>query len=281
MKLESMFLFAIAAFFSCSESNVQKRSYTEADVEGYWATYDHIHTSWLSDEIRTNSQYQNHQSLIRLYNDVCGTIDSTFKVVDNVIMFKKYTAPDQFEWHSEYLIEFASNERLMLYDLVSEKSYWFYNLNSIPSSDERIDSLLLSPVRNGVAITFQADGLSERYIENDPNLIMCFSGSPNISESKFDPIWWRRLENLALRVDVNGMLTCRKRYFKPTLEFVNGELMESTPVVPPGNLVTIYTEGHVIMNGDGKHSTSAAFAALCMELEAFHWHRNAPPQFRL
>lgn len=276
-----MFLFAIVALFSCSESNVQKRSYTETDVEGYWATYDHIYTSWLSDEIRTNSQYQNHQSLIRLYNDVCGTVDSTFKVVDNIIMFKRYTAPDQYEWHSEYLIEFASNERLMLYNLVSKKSYWFYNLNSIPSSDERIDSLLLSPARNGVAITFQADGLSERYIENDPNLIICFSASPDISESKFDPIWWRRLENLALRVDVNGMLTCRNRYYRPTLEFVNGELIDSSPVIPSSYLVTIYTERHVITNGDGKYSTSAAFAALCMELEAFEWHRNAPSQFRL
>lgn len=143
---------------------MEKRIYTEKDIEGYWATYLTMHPSLLGERL-TNVPDSLKTNFLRLYNDLNGNVDTTYRVSHDTLLLRNldlnydyFIATRRFT--PSYQILFASEERLVLRSLASGEDITLYSLWQIAAdSQSRLDSIICIPLGGGIGLKWTADSL--------------------------------------------------------------------------------------------------------------------------
>jgi len=166
MKIVPLLILLVLAFSSCSEPQVEKRVYTEKDIEGYWATYPTLHPSVLAEQIAIGNDSIN-EPFLRLFNDVNGFPDTTFKVIgDSVFITERqdlfYNGKPEF--NLKYRIKSISNEKLELWELQTGQFITYYSLETLPENESELNKLEVNPFL-GSGFIWTRDSLYSIYHE--------------------------------------------------------------------------------------------------------------------
>lgn len=181
MKIATVALLVTVLLTSCGQPAPEKHTYTEKDVEGYWATYPTLHPSALADIIADSNAFIN-ESILRFYNDVNGFSDSTYFIKGDSIFVAQYGGwGEEFEakYLLKYRIRFASTDRLELLELKTGQFIRLYSLMTLPERNPKLEKLELNPLcdegfrwsRDSLTSTFNSDCTLGCYFGNRPRVV--------------------------------------------------------------------------------------------------------------
>jgi hypothetical protein len=215
---------------SCIDPPLEKRVYTEKDIEGYWATYPAIHRSELAATLADNSGITITHSLLRFYNDVCGIEDTIYKVCSDTIHLLEYDFSSRvYLFKPFYQIIFLSKERMCLQELGSGLQTTYYPLFSLTKTSDIFSSIVCYPPRGGYSAKVNHDSLSYFYTPYESDFYSShFHGQ--FKARRAEPLWIQRINELYARITSDQILFCRPK--PPRLIFLkdNIALYEPSPL---------------------------------------------------
>ncbi|MCK6639342.1 MAG: hypothetical protein L6Q81_04590 [Bacteroidia bacterium] len=208
MKLASMFLFAIVALFSCSESNVQKRSYTETDVEGYWATSSAINQAIWTDALKEYSGNFNTLDFLRLYNNACCRPDTIFTVREDTLYLQCFSLENRdYELKPQFKILFLSFDRMVLLHLATREEITYYSLASIPSSMDSLKKIKFYDRESSEWCLLTGDSI---HFALQDEVLIC-RHPPTMYHEKQCSEWYSRLAGLYSKLTSEEILFAKSR----------------------------------------------------------------------
>lgn len=148
----TILLLVFVSLFSCS-GNKKELTISEKDIEGYWVSGYLLHNSELSRTIASTSEKKPMIQLLRLKNSVNGFADTSYKVRDNILIYRT-ELPNLLGVEIGYrtggasqvfLITFFSKDRLILKDLKTLEETTYYNIKMIPASSENFVEISFGP----------------------------------------------------------------------------------------------------------------------------------------
>lgn len=213
MKIALSFFLAAVLLFSCDSSQPEKRTYTEKDIEGYWATNNAIQgTQWLDTLSIADGSI--NRSFLRFYNDACGMKDTVYHVSGDTVLMRKFDrSKGVLEFIPEYTIVFATKERIILKELSSGLEITYYSLFEIPASNAHVDLIHLEPPSGGTAMELRRDSLTyyRMPFSNDYHADT-IDPYPHTA-LKTDTAWFNRIDAMYARLSPEDILFARS---KPT-----------------------------------------------------------------
>jgi hypothetical protein len=196
------------AFSSCDDSVIQKRVYTEKDIEGYWATNAAIQNSQWTVAIAENSGKNVQSTFLRLYNEACCRPDTVYKVSNDTLFFPVFNLERRaYDFEPEFRIIFLSIERLVLQELDGGEEVTYYSLMTIPASGETLGTVKLFGMEGIEHCEFNSDSI---HYSLQLEVSMCPRPSA-VYDEQMCSSWFSRLQNLYARITSDEILFARNR----------------------------------------------------------------------
>ncbi len=266
----AILLLFFLSLFSCSEIK-KPVAITEGDLEGYWVSGYLLHNTELSRSIASENSKKPKVLMLRLKNTVNGFADTSYLLKGNQLFYRtalpnllrKETGGDLGEFHP-FLITFLTKDRLVLQDIKTLEETTYYNINSMPDSDERFTEISFGfEILINDSFTFRKRKFANYKLIND-SLVWQEEYYPNQS---INETWRKDLDLLVKRINWKAALFLTTAN-KPQTKKI-GEFKLLIPQGPRAHM-RIETGKH---EGEWRFTSQfvsdPALAVLCSEIRAY------------
>lgn len=252
-------LFFVCSFLlcACSETPSPGRVYTGKDIEGYWATYPALHQSSLLSQMKNDTL----RDFIRLYNDVNGNPDQTYRISGDTLFLLKFIGHSlrrEWKFFAEFIILFATPDRLVLKEISSGTELIYYSLYDLPAHGEFLDQVAVRPQYEGENLVWNVDTILDS-LTYGPGTVCILRIYPPCHYQKTDKVAFQRLQNMYARIDRSNLL------FR-TLEPPSG----TTPLTPSAYKLELSGKRHYDVIAPVDNSLDPCVRAILSELNCFY-----------